>query len=82
MKYLQRCMSDLVSVLALPAVWSGKEPRQIVATFHDALMATLNLDFLYTRVRIETDGDPIEVLRTALHFAAKRNADKIRHALQ
>ncbi|MFZ1940393.1 MAG: hypothetical protein WAU67_14935, partial [Terracidiphilus sp.] len=48
---LQRCMSDLVSVLALPAVWNGQEPREIVTTFHDALMAALNLDFLYTRAR-------------------------------
>jgi hypothetical protein len=53
LKHLQRGMSDLVSMLALPAVWSGQEPRQIVTTFHDALMATLNLDFLYTRARIE-----------------------------
>jgi len=81
LKYLQRCMSDLVSVLALPAVWSGQEPRKIVTTLHDALMATLNLDFLYTRVRIETDGDPIEVLRTAPHYATTQNVDKIRHLL-
>jgi len=81
LKHLQRSMSDLVSVLALPAVWSGQEPRKIVTTFHDALMATLNLDFLYTRVRIESDGEPIEVLRTAPHYAAKQSEDKIRRAL-
>jgi PAS domain S-box-containing protein len=81
LKHLQRSMSDLVSVLALPAVWSGQEPRKIVTTFHDALMATLNLDFLYTRARIESDGEPIEVLRTAPHYAAKQNEDKIPHAV-
>ncbi len=81
LKYLQRCMSDLVSVLALPAVWSGQEPRKIVTTFHDALMATLNLDFLYTRVRIEANGEPSEVLRTAPHYTTTKNADKIRQAL-
>ena len=47
-KHLQRGMSDLVSVLALPAVWSGQGPRQIVTTFHDALLATLNLEFVDT----------------------------------
>ncbi len=52
-KHLRRCISDLVSVLALPAVWGGQEPRQIVTAFHDALMATLDLDFLYTRAKIE-----------------------------
>jgi PAS domain S-box-containing protein len=81
LKYLQRCMGDLVSMLALPAVWSAQEPRQIVTTFHDALMATLNLDFLYTRAKIETDGEPIEILRTAPHYATTQNADEIRHAL-
>jgi PAS domain S-box-containing protein len=81
LKHLQRCMRDLVSVLALPAVWGGQEPRQIVTTFHDGLMATLNLDFLYTRVKIETDGEPIEILRTAPLYAATQTADKIRHAL-
>jgi PAS domain S-box-containing protein len=81
LKYLQRSMSDLVSVLALPAVWSGQEPRKIVTTFHDALMATLNLDFLYTRARIESEGEPIEVLRTAPHYSAKQNEETIRHAL-
>jgi PAS domain-containing protein len=81
LKYLQRCISDLVSVLALPAVWSGQDPRQIVTTLHDALMATLNLGFLYTRVRVETDGEPIEELRTALPYATTQNAEQIRHAL-
>jgi PAS domain S-box-containing protein len=81
LEYLHRCMSDLVSVLALPAVWSGQEPRQIVTTFHDALSATLNLDFLYTQVRIDALGEPVEVLRTAPHYAARQNADKIRQAL-
>ena len=36
-KRLQRCMNDLVSVLALPAIWSGGEPSQIVRTLLDAL---------------------------------------------
>ena len=81
LKRLQRCMSDLVSVLALPAVWSGQEPRQIMAAFHDALVATLNLDFLYTRVKIEANEDPIDVFITSPHDAVEQNEDKIRRAL-
>jgi len=80
-EHLQRCMSDLVSVLALPAMWSGQEPRRIVTTFHDALMTALNLDFLYTRARTEADGEPIEILRTALSYAGARGTDKIRRTL-
>jgi PAS domain S-box-containing protein len=82
LKQLQRCMSDLVSVLALPAVWSGQDPRQIVATLHDALMTTLNPGLLYTRVRINTDEELIEELRTAPHYATTHNVEQIHNALQ
>ena len=81
LKYLQRCMSDLVSVLALPAVWSGQDPRRIVTTLLDALMATLNLGVLYTRVTVETDGEPFEELRTTPHYAMTQTAVTIRKAL-
>jgi PAS domain S-box-containing protein len=64
-KRLQRCMNDLVSVLALPAVWSVSEPSRIVETFLDALLAMLDLDFLYARVRLDVHKDSIETLKTA-----------------
>lgn len=78
---LQRCMSDLVSVLALPAVWNGQEPGQIVGTFHDALTAMLNLDFLYTRVRSEASGEAIEALTTDPPSTAAQNAENVRRIL-
>jgi len=81
LKHLQSGMSDLVSLLALPAVWSGQEPRQIVTTFHDALSAVLNLDLAYTRARTEANGEPIEVLRTATAHATSPNAGKIHQTL-
>ena len=58
-------MNDLVSVLALPAVWSVSEPSRIVETFLDALLAMLDLDFLYARVRLDVHKDSIETLKTA-----------------
>ena len=64
-KNLQRCVNDLVSVLALPAMWSGGEPSQIVRTLLDALMRMLQLDFVYARLK-ETGGQtPIEMVRVA-----------------
>ena len=74
-------MSDLVSVLALPAVWSGQEPRQIVTTFHDALLATLNLEFVYTRARTEANGGLIEIFKTATAHPTTPDADKIHQTL-
>ena len=70
---LQRCMSDLISVLALPAVWSGQAPQQIVTSFHDALMAMLDLDFLFTCARTGDGNEPIEVWT-----ATSQDADLLR----
>ena len=56
-KRLQRCINDLVSVLALPAMWSGAAPSQIVQTLLDALFGMLGLDLVYVRLK-ETAGQP------------------------
>ena len=49
-KRLQRCINDLVSLLALPAVWSGSETSQIGQILLDALLRMLNLDLIYARM--------------------------------
>jgi PAS domain S-box-containing protein len=64
-KHLQRCVNDLVSALALPAMWSGGEPSQIVHTLLDALLRMLQLDLVYVELN-ETGGQaPIEMVRFA-----------------
>jgi PAS domain S-box-containing protein len=64
-KRLQRCVNDLVSVLALPAMWSGGEPSQIVHTLLDGLLRMLQLDLIYVRLN-ETGGQPpVEMARFA-----------------
>ena len=79
-RHLQRCMSDLISVLTLPAVWSGQDPRLIVTTLHDALISMVQLDFLYTRARAEANRELIEVLTIAPHCATTCSADDVRRA--
>jgi PAS domain S-box-containing protein len=64
-KRLQRCLNDLVSVLALPAMWSGSQPSQIVHTLLDALLGMLYLDLVYARLQNPAGGAPIEVLKIA-----------------
>jgi hypothetical protein len=49
-KRLRRCINDLVSVLALPAMWSGGEPSQIVRTLLDVLPGMLRLDLVYVEM--------------------------------
>ena len=80
-KRLQRCMNELVSVLALPAVWSGSGPSRIVDTFLDALLAMLDLDFLYARVRLDSREAPFDAIRTAQHYGTGQNREQIKHAL-
>ena len=61
---LQRCMSDLVSVLALPTILNDGEPRQILETFLDALIRLLDLDFSYAQARVTYHEGSFEVFRT------------------
>jgi PAS domain S-box-containing protein len=64
-KRLHRCINDLLSVLALPAVWSGSEPSQIVTTLLDALLGMLSLDLVYMRVNEPRGSAPVEMVRVA-----------------
>ena len=64
-KRLQRCINDLVSLFALPAMWSGAEPTQIVHTLLDALLRMLQLDFVYVRLRESGGQEAIEMVRFA-----------------
>ncbi len=64
-KRLQRCLNDLVSVLALPAMWTGSQPSQIIHTLLDALLGMLCLDLIYARFEDPTGGAPIEALKIA-----------------
>jgi PAS domain S-box-containing protein len=64
-KHLQRCVNDLISVLALPAMWSGGEPSQIVHTLLDALLRMLQLDFVYIQLKKTGGQAPIEMVRFA-----------------
>src|ERR1700722_13298072 len=42
-KRLQRCINDLMSLIALPAIWRGSEPSQLVQTLLDVLLRMLSL---------------------------------------
>jgi PAS domain S-box-containing protein len=64
-KNLKRCLNDVVSLLALPAMWTGSQPSQIVQTLLDALLGMLCLDFVYARLQDSAGSAPIEVLKIA-----------------
>jgi PAS domain S-box-containing protein len=60
---LQRCINDLVSVLALPALWSGGEPSHVLHTLLDAMQRMLLLDLVYVRLRGPTGETSLEMVR-------------------
>jgi hypothetical protein len=62
---LRGCLNDLVGIMALPALWAGGEPQQIVSTLLDALLEMLQLAFVLVRLNDPDGGSPIEMMRAA-----------------
>jgi len=46
-KRLKACINNLISVQALPAIWSDGQPSRIVSALLDVLLEMLSLDFAY-----------------------------------
>jgi len=80
-KRLQRCISDLGNLLALPAIWSANEPAQIVPTLLDSLLRVLGLAFTYARFKDPVESVFIEVLRVADAYRPRVQSETIREAL-
>ncbi len=62
-KYLKGCINNLISILALPAIWTGGDGHKIVKALLDALLGMLRLDFLYVELKGPAGSAPIEMSR-------------------
>ena len=80
-KRLRRCINDLVSLLALPATWTGSEPSRIVSDLMGALLNMLSLDFVYARLR-NLAGEDLELVRTATEWEPKPGAQALGEILR
>ena len=80
-KRLQSCINDLISVLALPAIWSDHKPSQIVSTLLDVLLGMLRLDFAYVRLSDSVDSSPIEMVRLAQRRNPAAQPEEVGRAL-
>jgi PAS domain S-box-containing protein len=80
--HLRRCINDLVSVLALPATWTGGAPSQIVGNSLDALVSMLNLDFIYARLRESTGIAFTEIVRVGSTWESEPRPEEIGEKLQ
>ena len=81
-KHLRRCINDLVSVLALPATWTGGAPSQIIGNSLDALVSLLSLDFIYARLRSSTRTGFTETLRVGSTWESKPRTEEAGEMLQ
>src|SRR5467141_287254 len=79
---LRGCINDLISVQALPAMWTGQEPAQIVSTLLDVLIGMLRLDFAYARLKDPAGESPIEMLRLPQSRNLTASTQAIGHVLK
>src|SRR6266404_1933610 len=82
MRHLQGCINDLISVQALPAMWTGQEPAQIISTLLDVLIGMLRLDFAYARFKAPVGESPLEILRLAQSRNLTASPQEIGHVLK
>jgi PAS domain S-box-containing protein len=77
-KRLQSYINDLISLQALPAIWSGLDAHQIVNKLLEVLTSLLRLDFAGMRVNDSNGGPPIEAVRLAPDRNPHTHSDELR----
>ncbi|MEO8484596.1 MAG: sigma 54-interacting transcriptional regulator, partial [Acidobacteriota bacterium] len=79
---LQSGINDLVSVLSLPAMWTGHDASRVAATLLDALVRLLRLDFAYLRAPERIDEPDREWLRSRQDDRAQVRASEVARTLE
>ena len=79
---LRRCINDLVSILALPAMWTGGAPVQVVGNLLEALVSMLDLDFIYARFGKSGGSDYREMIRIGPMWEQKPQPQDISERLR
>ena len=79
-RQLQRSMSDLLSLMALPAMWIGGDWLHVTGTLLDTLLGMLRLDFAYLLLS-DGDGGNSDVVRLAQSLRETVQAGEIGKAL-
>ncbi len=60
---LRRCMNNILSITALPAVWTGGSVNEICTALLDGLRAILDVDFLVLKVGRHEEQDAVLMQR-------------------
>ncbi len=72
---LRGCISDLVSLMALPTLWREGDAAMVGGVLADVLVRMMKLDFVYVRLNAPAGAAPVELLRVA-HDAHPGAPDK------
>jgi len=75
-----RIVSELLTLLALPAAWRGGEPGEMIEMLFEALEAILPIDLCYATIEA-LDGSSTEVLRMGC-ASAEHRLDELRGPLR
>jgi PAS domain S-box-containing protein len=80
---LRRYLRDLVALSALPAVWVGQSTQAIVESFAEALLRTLQSEFVYVRLEAIAESQPaVEIARADSGAADPRQVRDAARALE
>lgn len=79
---LKMLVNNLISVLALPAMWTGLETHEITTALLDVLMGILRLDVVYAEVKDPAGGVPINMISQVPSESSAVSRLDIRRALK
>ena len=79
---LRRCINDLASLLALPAIGSGQDTSRVISSLFAVLVRMLDLDFAYARITDPANESPREWVQSKDNFDLRLEANEIGRALQ
>lgn len=74
---LRECISGLMSLLALPALWDSRDPMSILRTVLDLLARMLDLDLAYARLDDAAVVPALELARSEHLPDIARRADEV-----
>jgi len=77
---LRACMNDLMGVLALPAIWAGRDQEDMLSTLLDGIRRLLELAVVYATITT-ADSRQIEMIRIADTDVTERNSRRLRKTL-
>lgn len=78
---LRACIRDLAALSALPSLWVGREPPQVLDSFLDILSAALRLDLAYAHLDDPRMGGKVAAARDGSQSLPRERVDEIARTL-